>query len=660
MGRQNLGGFASRWTRWTFACAAVALSAAVPTLAAPSDTIWTVAGTGVLGDSGDGGHARGAAINQPRAVSALPNGGYAWAEPYSHRVRIVDANGLITTLAGTGEPGFSGDGGSAALANVNFVHTAAPTSDGGFLLADALNNRIRKVSAAGIITTVAGSGGQGFSGDGGPATRAQINNPRSVVALPDGGFLIPDSGNHRVRRVSAGGVITTVAGTGVQGFSGDGGAATAASLSIPFAVAPTADGGFLVADIGNERIRKVSAAGRITTVAGNGLSGFSGDGGPAVAARLHHPHGVVEIGNGAFLISDTTNERIRRVGPDGVITTVIGDGVRGDSGDGGPAAAARISAPKGLSVTGAGDLLIADEQNNRIRFVGTVIEPSNTTPPAISGTAARGEQLTASAGGWRGTGPAITYQWQRCDTGCTNVPGAVAERYTASDADAGAALRVVVTATNPAGTATAASPRTVAISPAGTAPSTDPARPGGSTPALRPPTRPPNWRVQASKDIQRAGEYSIGGRNPRLDDAIEAYGTPSCRTAGPRRVVVTWPARGIRVDGVANRSLPPGKTGCSAPALVQVLEIRLTDRRWTTGLKLRIGDTIRQLRTLHPRSAFVRTDRDEYYLVWRTAPCAGRCTTQEKRRGVNVPRLTAEVKRGKVVAFRLPVSAPSR
>ena len=138
-----------------------------------------------------------------------------------------------------------------------------------------------------------------------------------------------------MRKVSRTGVITTVAGTSTQGFRGDGGPATAAQLSSPFAVAPTADGGFLVADIGNDRIRKVSAAGTITTVAGNGGSGFSGDGGLATNAALNDPHNVVEVGNGAFLIADTYNNRVRRVDADGVITTLAGDGIRGDSGDGG-------------------------------------------------------------------------------------------------------------------------------------------------------------------------------------------------------------------------------------------------------------------------------------------------------------------------------------
>ena len=149
-------------------------------------------------------------------------------------------------------------------------------------------------------------------------------------------------------------MITTVAGTGVQGFTGDGGPATAAQLSIPFGVAPTADGGFLIVDVGNGRIRKVSAGGTITTVAGNGVDGYSGDGGPATAAQLMHPHNVVALADGSFLIADASNQRVRRVAANGIITTLIGDGSVAYSGDGGPAAAAQLSVPKAVAVTSAG------------------------------------------------------------------------------------------------------------------------------------------------------------------------------------------------------------------------------------------------------------------------------------------------------------------
>ena len=442
---------------------AAALLCVGSSTAANGDTTWTLAGTGAAADTGDGGQAREAAINQPRSIFATATGGYVWAEPFSNKVRIVRPDGVIATLAGTGTAGSSGDGGQAAAAELNFVHSAAPTPDGGYLIADTLNSRIRKVSAAGIITTVAGTGGGGYGGDGGQATSALINNPRGVVSLADGSFLIPDSNNHRVRKVSPSGVITTVAGTGNQGFSGDGGPATAAQLSIPFGIAPTADGGFLIVDVGNQRIRKVSAGGTITTVAGNGVAGFSGDGGPATAASLRDPHNAVALSDGSFLIADASNQRVRRVAADGIITTLIGDGVRGYTGDGGPAAAAQVSVPKGVSVTAAGDVLIADEQNNRIRFIGTVVAPASAAAPSVSGQAVQGQTLTATAGGWSGTGPIPSYRWQRCSPGCLDIAGASGNSYLVAAADVGATLRAVVTASNSAGSSEASSAQTALV-----------------------------------------------------------------------------------------------------------------------------------------------------------------------------------------------------
>jgi hypothetical protein len=172
------------------------------------------------------------------------------------------------------------------------------------------------------------------------------------------------------------------------------------------------------------------------------------------------------------------------------------------------------------------------------------------------------------------------------------------------------------------------------------------------------------WLVQATTTFQRAHEYTVRTRNTRLSDAIKAYGKPSCKVAGRGRVVAAWVARGIRVDGVANHPLPRGKTGCSAPSLVYVSEIRLTDGRWMTSLGLRVGDPVAKLRRLYPKSPYVRArstaSRNEYYLVWRHARCMRNCTPQMRRYGVNYPRLTAQVANGRVVALWLPVLGQSR
>jgi hypothetical protein len=211
-------------------------------VATSTDNIYAIAGTGSSANTGDGGQATEAQIDQPRSMDLTSAGGYVWAQPWSNRVRIVGPDGNVSTLAGTGVAGYSGDGGPATAAQLNFVHGAAQLTDGSFVLADTINSVIRKVSTSGVISTVVGDGNAGYSGDGGPAASAEINNPRGLAAMPDGGFVFPDSNNHRVRRVWPNGTITTVAGTGVQGFAGDGGPATSALLSIPFGVSPTADG----------------------------------------------------------------------------------------------------------------------------------------------------------------------------------------------------------------------------------------------------------------------------------------------------------------------------------------------------------------------------------------------------------------------------------
>jgi len=315
---------------------------------------------------------------------------------------------------------------------------------------------------------VAGTRELGYGGDGGPALRAALNNPRGAVALPDGGFLIADTGNDRVRRVGINGMITTVAGNGVDGFSGDGGPATAAQLSGPFGVAPMPDGGFLIVDISNERIRRVFPDGRIETVAGNGTKGFSGDGGSATAASLAYPHGVAALPGGGFLIADTYNNRIRMVDANGVITTIVGSGTEGFGGDGGPAIAAQLDLPKAVAPTPWGGLIIGDSANNRIRYVGPpLVVPSSTGKPKISGKLKPGGKLKVTAGTWKGTGPAFGYEWFRCTPQgrkCAVIANVTANTYTVSPADRGVAFRARVKAVNLVGTAAASSGLTKAVS----------------------------------------------------------------------------------------------------------------------------------------------------------------------------------------------------
>jgi hypothetical protein len=368
-----------RARRWAAGVLALGLVWAAPAGAA-TGSIFTVAGT-TDGFSGDGGLSAAAQLSGPFGVAATPDGGYLVADTGNHRVRRVWPDGTITTVAGSATSGLSGDGGPAAAAQLDAPLGVAATADGGFLIADELNHRVRRVGPDGTITTVAGTT-PGFSGDGGPATAAQLSGPFGTAELADGGFLIADFFNHRVRRVGPDGTITTVAGT-TPGFSGDGGPATAAQLDGPSAVAATADGGFLIADEFNHRVRRVWPDGTITTVAGT-TQGFAGDGGPAVAAQLTFPTGVTATPDGGFAIADAGNHRVRRVSPRGTITTVAG-GTQGLSGDGGLATAAALNSPHTVAVTAEGGLLVTDRENSRVRFVDIDLRGAAAGPVGPAG-----------------------------------------------------------------------------------------------------------------------------------------------------------------------------------------------------------------------------------------------------------------------------------
>src|SRR5438132_1438510 len=313
--RTRLGG--ARAPLCAFVCCLFALGLVGPARAA-TNNIFTVAGTlTVSGSTGDGGPATTAKLNIPAGVAATADGGYLIADKGNHAIRRVSPTGTITAVAGTLRPAVStGEGGPATGAKLAFPAGVVATADGGFLIADGDNPAIRRVSPAGTITTVAGTlTVSGSTGDGGPAAAAKLNFPEGVAATADGGYLIADANNHAIRRVSPAGTITTVAGTlTMTGSTGDGGPATAAKLNGPAGVATTADGGFLIADANNHAIRRVSPAGRITTVAGTlTMSGSTGDGGPAAAAELNFPFGVAATADGGFLIADTDNDVIRFV-----------------------------------------------------------------------------------------------------------------------------------------------------------------------------------------------------------------------------------------------------------------------------------------------------------------------------------------------------------
>ena len=340
-----------------------------------------------------------AQLNWPTGVAVDGSGNLYIADQWNHRIRKVDSSGNISTVAGNGTGGFSGDGAAATAAQLAFPTDVEVDGSGNLYIADSQNHRIRKVDTAGVITTVAGSGTAvyttgslrgGYSGDGAAATAAQLTAPSGVAVDGAGNLYIADSGNGRIRKVDSAGVITTVAGNGTHGFSGDGGAAIAAQLFLPIRVAVDGAGNLYIADSGNGRIRKVDSSGVITTVAGNGTGGFSGDGGAAVAARLSSPEGVALDGSGNLYIADKGNGRIRKVDAStGNISTVAGGGSWSPGlGDGGAATAASLSNPRdvGVALDGSGNLYIADRGNHRIRKAGPRALPSEiepTPPPTV-------------------------------------------------------------------------------------------------------------------------------------------------------------------------------------------------------------------------------------------------------------------------------------
>jgi hypothetical protein len=335
-----------------------------------AQNIYTVAGNGIMGYSGDGGAATLAEIANPMGV-AIDNYGNIYIVDVFSIIRKVNKAGIISTIAGIGIAGYSGDGGPATAAELNMPNGVAVDGFGNVYIADTYNNCIRIINTSGIINTFAGDTTNGFSGDGGQATDAELNKPGGLATDIAGNIYIADTYNNRIRKITPSGIISTVAGNGLgcPSSPNDSGPATNAELPNAYGVAVDPLGNMYIAT--SNRIRKVDNSGVISTIAGNGNFGYTGDGGPATAAEIWGGFGVALDSYGNLFIQDGVNHVVRKVNTSGIISTIAGDGNLGFYGDGGPATNAEFEGITGIASDASGNIYISDQGNNRIREVST-------------------------------------------------------------------------------------------------------------------------------------------------------------------------------------------------------------------------------------------------------------------------------------------------
>ncbi len=342
--------------------------------------ISTATGTSIAGYSGDHGLTAFAKLNNPNDVAyCKTKGNYYIADLNNHRIRMIDSSDVITTIAGKGVAGYNGDGGLAINAKINYPVSVAADTLGNVYFADQSNRRIRKIDVNGIITTIAGTGIDGYNGENIVATAAQISSVYGISVDETGNIYFSDYGNQRIRKIDKStGLIHTIAGTGASGFSGDNGQAINAEINFPYGLYADGTGNVFFADLNNNRIRKINTSGIITTVAGSGMQGYNGDNINAVAANLFHPSGVKTDEAGNMFIADLYNHRIRKVDANGIITTIAGNGTLGYSGDGGSSILAQLNYPSNLTFDAEGNMLVSDLWNHVIRKVGTIDSPTTT------------------------------------------------------------------------------------------------------------------------------------------------------------------------------------------------------------------------------------------------------------------------------------------
>ena len=320
------------------------------------------AGSGSSGFGGDGGPATEALLKTPGGIAIDKKGNVFIADRANHRIRKVDTSGNITTIAGNGTAGFSGDGGAATSASLNLPSGVAVDSKGNLFIADRSNDRIRKIDTKGNISTVAGSGNSGYRGDAGPATQANLDKPFGVAVDKKGNLYIADRGNNRVRKVNTDGIITTLAGDSSFFFMGDNGPAYRASVAGPTGMVVADDGTVYIADRNNNRIRAVDSHGMIRTVMGTGQQDYNGDSEMARDTNLYLPFDVALDPEGKLLVVDRSHYRVRRVDlKTGQVETVAGNGNKKFAGDGGPATGAALNFPHGLLMDKDDNLIISDK-----------------------------------------------------------------------------------------------------------------------------------------------------------------------------------------------------------------------------------------------------------------------------------------------------------
>ena len=367
--------------------------AAVLPVAAGAQSIITYAGRGIEGNTGDGGSPIYAQIHWPTAVALDRAGNVYFADALNNTIRKI-SSGIITTVAGTGfgsgtgHGDFTGDGAAATAAKLSFPTGVAVDKIGNIYIADQKNNRVRRVDTSGTISTVAGNGGAAYTGDGAAAASAQLSGPTRVVLDTFGNIYIADAGNNAIRKIDVTtGNISTIAGTGVAGYNGDAVPANTSQLNNPMDVAVNDSGYVFIADTYNNRIRKVDLYGVITTVAGNGIPGYAGDGGPAPASVIYYPSGIVIDDSSRVYFSQLGDSHVRKIELNDTISTIAGADSAGYNGDNRPATTARVWFPQGLALRANGDLFIADEGNNRIRLITTTELAVNNVKTVDAGVA---------------------------------------------------------------------------------------------------------------------------------------------------------------------------------------------------------------------------------------------------------------------------------